>query len=84
MLKDRLPNTMSFVDFYRGWLAYLLLFLPFQNRIAKGITLWNNQLATMIGRIDEITIIIGLLLVINGIYKNKDGFNYVCLFDVCP
>jgi hypothetical protein len=59
------------------WLTGILLFLPFQNIIKKVTLRVNIGLSTLIGYLDEITILIFLLLAFLEIYKNRERFNYI-------
>ena len=60
----------------------MLIFIPFQFQIVNGISGWNGRLASIINRLDEITIIIFLLIAMVELYKNEEIFNplYIALF----
>ncbi len=77
-----------FSDLYhniiRWWLTGILLFLPFQFTITNRISSWSNGLASIINKLDEVTIIIFFLLAIRELYKNKEILNPLYFILIFP
>jgi hypothetical protein len=68
----KIHTQSSHINIIKWWLTGLLLFLPFQRRIVKGLILWSRELSTIISYLDEITIIILLPLSMYKFYKSRE------------
>jgi hypothetical protein len=55
----------------RWWLTGILFFLPLQYYLFRKINLWDNDVATFINIVDEITIVVFSLLALIEFYRNK-------------
>jgi O-antigen ligase len=56
----------------RWWLTGIIFFLPFQRKIVKGLALWNNELSSIIGFLDEFTVVVFLPLAVLSFCKNGE------------
>jgi len=73
-----------FVRVVRWWLTGMLFFIPFVTKIYEIIIPWNSQLAALINRLDEMTIVVFFPVSIIKFYKDyrKKGdldFRYLLL-----
>jgi hypothetical protein len=73
-----------FSNIAKWWLTGIVYFLPFQRRIIKELALWNNELSSIIGYLDEITIIVFLPLSIIRFYKNREFQDRIYLILLFP
>jgi hypothetical protein len=70
--KARIHPELSHINIIKWWLTGLLLFLPFQRKIVKGMVLWSRELSSFISYLDEITIIVLLPLSMYKFYKSRE------------
>ncbi|MFN3739292.1 MAG: O-antigen ligase family protein [Thermodesulfovibrionales bacterium] len=68
----------------KGWFTGLLLFLPFQLRIADSVEPWSKPVSAFIQYLDEITIVVFLLLAIIEFYRRRMVFERLYLILSLP
>jgi len=54
----------------------MVFFILFQHVIPKSVELWNKEMPTYIGLVEEVTIVLFSLLAIIEFYRNKDYLNW--------
>jgi len=69
-MKQHTGNTI-YQNLVKSWLIAILIFLPFQMKIATFVAQWSNKAATTINYLDELTIIIFSLLSLREYYIQR-------------
>ena len=64
-----------YVNILKIWLAGMLVFLPFQDKIVKSASLWNINQIYLLKFLDEITISVFIFLAIAEFIKKRENHN---------
>jgi O-antigen ligase len=86
-MKERSLYNLIFINAVKWWLIGLLFFIPFVNKISDLIRPWSSQIATLIDRLDELSIIIFFpiaIIIFYNDYKNKEKTKLLYLIILFP
>jgi hypothetical protein len=76
-------GNVIYIKLVKIWLVTILIFLPFQIKIANYIAPLSSKLSTIVHNLDELTVVFFILLSVGEYYRRREMPDRMFFF-YCP